>query len=205
MAGNAIRNRIAQIILEKAANVSYQHFEDAEFMNKMTQARREASSRPLELANQTLDLLRQLEQSADPAAGGPAGGGQVAGLDGERPRQFSLVVNQDLAITTQKTQLDDRGRRRGRGGRARGRLRRLDVAERAAAAAGEGIGLALVREIVEGHGGRVGASSPGQGKGATFWVVLPRDGIPVKPNAQEGAPTHGSDPVGSASGPQEKS
>jgi len=48
------------VILEKAANVSYSHFEDPEFMNQMTQARREASSRPLNLANSALSLVRQI-------------------------------------------------------------------------------------------------------------------------------------------------
>jgi ATP-binding cassette subfamily B protein len=47
------------VILEKAANVSYEHFEDPVFMNKMTQARREASARPLDLVNQSLTLVRQ--------------------------------------------------------------------------------------------------------------------------------------------------
>ena len=46
------------LILEKAANVSYGHFEDPVFMNRMNQARREASGRPLDLANQTVALLR---------------------------------------------------------------------------------------------------------------------------------------------------
>lgn len=46
------------LILEKASNVSYGHFEDPEFMNKMTQARREASTRPLDLVNQVLTLVR---------------------------------------------------------------------------------------------------------------------------------------------------
>ncbi|GAC1351124.1 MAG: ABC transporter ATP-binding protein [Polyangiales bacterium] len=46
------------LILEKSANVSYGHFEDPEFMNQMTQARREASSRPLSVVNQTLSLAR---------------------------------------------------------------------------------------------------------------------------------------------------
>jgi len=39
--------------------------------------------------------------------------------------------------------------------------------------AGLGLGLALVRHLVELHGGSVSASSPGAGQGATFVVTLP--------------------------------
>jgi CheY-like chemotaxis protein len=38
---------------------------------------------------------------------------------------------------------------------------------------GLGLGLALVRQIVELHGGTVGVESPGIRKGTTFWVTLP--------------------------------
>jgi PAS domain S-box-containing protein len=38
---------------------------------------------------------------------------------------------------------------------------------------GLGLGLAIVRHLVELHGGRVGAESPGPGLGATFSVTLP--------------------------------
>ena len=38
---------------------------------------------------------------------------------------------------------------------------------------GLGLGLAIVRHVVEMHGGTVAASSPGKGQGATFKVRFP--------------------------------
>ncbi len=46
------------LILDKAARVSYARFEDPAFVNAMSQARREASSRPLDLVNQVLAFGR---------------------------------------------------------------------------------------------------------------------------------------------------
>ncbi len=42
--------------------------------------------------------------------------------------------------------------------------------------AGSGIGLTISRAIIEGHGGRVTATSPGRGRGAVLIVELPRAG-----------------------------
>lgn len=49
---------VNMLVLEKAARVSYRRFEDPEFMDSLTRARREASSRPLDLVTQALALMR---------------------------------------------------------------------------------------------------------------------------------------------------
>jgi len=45
-------------ILEKAERLSLRHFEDSEFYDKLTRARREASSRPLSLINSNFQVVR---------------------------------------------------------------------------------------------------------------------------------------------------
>jgi ATP-binding cassette subfamily B protein len=61
-AGAEMRSRLSltinQSILEKAANVAYTRFEDPDFLNLLTQARREASARPLDVVNQLLAMAR---------------------------------------------------------------------------------------------------------------------------------------------------
>jgi ATP-binding cassette subfamily B protein len=50
--------RVNVMILEKALTLSLEQFEDSEFYDKLTRARREASSRPLSLINRTFGLAQ---------------------------------------------------------------------------------------------------------------------------------------------------
>ena len=52
--------RINLLILEKAVGLELAQFEDSEFYDKLTRARREASSRPLSLVNRTFGLAQNL-------------------------------------------------------------------------------------------------------------------------------------------------
>lgn len=51
-------HRVNVSILEKALTLDLIHFEDAEFYDKLTRARREASSRPLSLVGRTFSLVQ---------------------------------------------------------------------------------------------------------------------------------------------------
>jgi len=51
-------HRVNVMILEKALELDLSHFEDSEFYDKMTRARREASSRPLALVRKSFGLVQ---------------------------------------------------------------------------------------------------------------------------------------------------
>ena len=53
-------HRVNVIILDKALTLELRHFEDSEFYDKLTRARREASSRPLSLVMRTFGLVQNI-------------------------------------------------------------------------------------------------------------------------------------------------
>jgi ATP-binding cassette subfamily B protein len=53
-------HRVNVLILEKALQLELLHFEDSELYDRMTRARREASSRPLGLVTKTFDIFQHL-------------------------------------------------------------------------------------------------------------------------------------------------
>jgi ATP-binding cassette, subfamily B, bacterial len=63
VSGSLLRAQLGQrvnvMILEKALTLSLRHFEDSEFYDKLSQARRMASTRPMQLVARTFDLLQQ--------------------------------------------------------------------------------------------------------------------------------------------------
>jgi len=56
----SLGNHVNTLILEKATTLELRHFEDADFYDKMQNARREASIRPLSMALETASLIQQL-------------------------------------------------------------------------------------------------------------------------------------------------
>jgi len=60
--------RVNEMILEKALTLELRHFEDSEFYDKLTRARREASSRPLSLVTRTFGLAQNAIQLVSYAA-----------------------------------------------------------------------------------------------------------------------------------------
>ena len=61
---------------------------------------------------------------------------------------------------------------------------------------GLGLGLAIVRQIVQGHGGTISAHSEGLGHGAMFVVELPATGVSDLPERHSSPPATGPIPAG---------
>jgi len=60
---------------------------------------------------------------------------------------------------------------------------------------GLGLGLSIVRQLVDLHGGSVTVESEGDGKGATFTITLPFVGVIGNQEAESGIPAHGDEIV----------
>ena len=54
--------------------------------------------------------------------------------------------------------------------------------------AGVGLGLAIAKELVEAHKGRIAAESPGEGHGSTFVVTLPLVPLQVEERTPPASP-----------------
>ena len=67
---------------------------------------------------------------------------------------------------------------------------------------GLGLGLAISKQLVELHGGTIRASSPGEGRGATFFVVLPLAAQPSPGDAAPSPPSADPPPPHAPSGPK---
>jgi ATP-binding cassette subfamily B protein len=66
--GSRLGNDINIAILERAQQLELRHFEDPEFYDRLTRARREASSRPLSLVSETFSLVQAVLTLAGYAA-----------------------------------------------------------------------------------------------------------------------------------------
>src|SRR6185436_9770055 len=96
----------------------------------------------------------------------PAGGSIAVGVDGDGRTARVVVTDTGMGIPSHLLErifeLFVQGERT------------LDRAE-----GGLGIGLTLVRRLVELHGGQISSSSPGPGQGSTFVVELPQIPAPT--------------------------
>ena len=61
--------------------------------------------------------------------------------------------------------------------------------DRSRASRGTGLGLAIAKHIIQAHGGRIWAESPGEGQGASFHFTLPLAPAPTEPATAEVEPT----------------
>ncbi len=60
LVGSRMAIDLAVLIMEKALTLDLRHFEDPQFYDKLTRARREASSRPLSLVQQNFQIVRSV-------------------------------------------------------------------------------------------------------------------------------------------------
>ena len=186
-------------VLERSVRTQTQLINDLLDVSRIVSGKLALEAAPVDLAAELpgcLDALRPAADTKGVSLEGDLSGGPLVVL-GDEARLEQVVRNLvDNAIKFTPS-----------GGHVRVRLRRVDdQAELTVADTGEGfppelrtaifdrfqqsrnprtrqqgglgLGLAIVRHLVEAHGGSVAADSPGSGRGATFTVSLPlTDGV----------------------------
>jgi signal transduction histidine kinase len=93
--------------------------------------------------------------------------GEVRRGEDRRPYVLVRVIDQGIGLEP-----DERERVFERFHRSDTRLSRTT--------AGVGLGLYITRSIIEGHGGRIWADSPGRNRGSVFSLVLPVGDQPLR-------------------------
>jgi CheY-like chemotaxis protein/anti-sigma regulatory factor (Ser/Thr protein kinase) len=127
------------------------------------------SGDPVRLAQVVSNLLANAAKFTD------AGGTVTVAVQSDARRGAAVLTVRDTGAGIDRETLDRLFRPFSQSGRTQGRAR-----------GGLGLGLALVRALVDSHGGTVEARSEGRGKGAEFVVRLPLSaskGRPASPPA----------------------
>lgn len=90
----------------------------------------------------------------------PVGGNISLQVDGDADTTVIRVTDQGAGLSPEDLS------------RLFGRFQRLS-AKPTAGESSTGLGLSIVKKIIDMHGGNVGAQSPGPGQGSTFTITLP--------------------------------
>jgi signal transduction histidine kinase/ActR/RegA family two-component response regulator len=205
--------------IERNAKLEVQLLEDLLDVSRIAAGKLQLDLRPVDLGAVILaaaDVIRpaaeakeiRLETEVDPSAGAVLGDPDrlqqvfwnlLSNAVKFTPRRGRVVVIQRRVENGVEVRVRDTGR--GIGPEflpfVFDRFRQAEKGSTTRTQRGLGLGLAIVRHLVELHGGSVAAESPGEGHGATFTVVLPVIGPRVE---AAGEPKAFDEPAASLAG-----
>jgi signal transduction histidine kinase len=193
-------------VIERNTRAQVQLIDDVLDVSRIVSGKLRVDVRPCELGdviNAGVDAVRPAADARgitvrvqiDPSASG-------ASCDGVRIQQvvWNLVSNAvkftpkggrvDVTLSREQSSLQIQVRDDGQGlgaallPRVFDRFHQADSSTRRRFA-GLGLGLSIVKHIVEAHGGTVAAASPGEGKGSTFTVRLPIQAVRSRHDGEE--------------------